>query len=345
MSLEHGGNIAAAAARYNIPAQQWIDLSTGISPWVYPVYDVPASVWRDLPQADGELEQAAAHYYRCGQDAVLAVPGSQFALQALPALLPRGRVAMPLRGYAEHRLAWSRAGHSITDYIDGVELKQLLSAGAVDHVVLINPNNPTGEQLPREEVLDLLRTVSGGGGYLVVDEAFADVCPEISLASQCPREGLVVYRSLGKFFGLAGLRLGFMLATPALCRALAATMTPWMVSHPARWVGSQALGDTPWQQAQRERLMNHSENWLHVLSHTLPGLELSATPLFVSGTGESDFCGALYRALAGRGVLVRLFDEVNGHSMLRFGLSLPEKQARLQSLIDDSLEECACGIA
>ena len=342
MGLEHGGNLGAAARRFNIPPQQWIDLSTGISPWSWPVPAVPQHVWQALPYADEQLEQAAARYFGCSPQAVLAVPGSQYALQYAPALLPVGRVAVPLRGYAEHRVAWMQAGHEIVDYADAGALHALLAAAAVEHVLLINPNNPTAERLSLQQLQDLHQRVHGKGGWLVVDEAFADPEPHASLAAHCPLPGLIVYRSLGKFFGLAGVRLGFMLAPHQLCRELEAHMPPWLLSHPARWIGTAALSDRQWQAEQHARLAAAGQDWLHTLQQLLPALQFRGTALFATGAGDSTYCGDLYQSLARRAVLVRLFEDLAGQSLVRFGLPPPARREQVVRLIQAAVEECTC---
>jgi cobalamin biosynthesis protein CobC len=342
MNLEHGGNVIAAARRFNIPVTQWIDLSTGISPRSWPVPVVPQDVWQTLPQADEALEYAAAGYYRCDRESLLAVPGSQYALQYTPGLLPRGRVAMPARGYTEHRLAWRSAGHWIVDYHGAADLERLVNDAAVEHAVIINPNNPTGELLDRPLLEHLYRQLQGNGGCLVVDEAFVDATPHLSLAPLCPSPGLIVYRSLGKFFGLAGIRLGFLLAPPALCRQLESRTPPWSVSHPARWIGERALADSAWQGAQRSHLQACAVQWRCALQERLPDLAFTATALFATGSGDIDYCRALYLALARRAVLVRLFDDGNADGMLRFGLPAPAENARALQVIHEAAEECAC---
>jgi cobalamin biosynthetic protein CobC len=344
MDLEHGGNVRAAAEQFNLPLEHWVDLSTGISPWSWPVPAIPTSVWRTLPEADQQLELAAAQYYGCAPEAVLAVPGSQFSLQFTPALLTRGKVAMPQRGYAEHRLAWIKAGHQIIDYVDIAELEKLVAGAAVDHALVINPNNPTGELVPHQQLVDLGQRLNQSEGYLVVDEAFADPCPEISLATLCPQQGLIVYRSVGKFFGLAGLRLGFMLAQPSLCRKLASNMPPWLLSHPARWIGLAALSDRRWQIEQRRRLEDTAVQWLPKLQALIPQLQFSGTALFTSGFGDPDFCRGLYQAMGRRALLIRLIEECNGQGMVRFGLPLPADREKVERLIIESVEECKCGI-
>ncbi len=342
MGLEHGGNLGAAARQFDIPPTQWLDLSTGISPWSWPVPVVPQCVWQTLPYPDHQLEQAAALFYGCAPHAILAVPGSQYALQYAPALLDPGRVAVPQRGYAEHRAAWMNAGHEIVEYIDAGTLHGLVATASVDHVLLINPNNPTGELLPRQQLQDIYQRVHSKGGWLVVDEAFADTESHASMAPHCPLPGLIVYRSIGKFFGLAGLRLGFMLAPHDLCSQLHERMPPWLLSHPARWIGAAALCDRLWQVEQSARLATAGQQWLQTLRQLMPALHFSGTALFASGAGDYGYCEALYQALGRRAVLVRLFEDVEGQSLVRFGLPLPDMQATIVRMIRDAVEECAC---
>jgi L-threonine-O-3-phosphate decarboxylase len=340
MNLEHGGNLPAASRRFNIPLEQWIDLSTGISPWSWPVPALPQHVWQALPYADEQLEAAAARYYGCDRAAILAVPGSQYALQYTPALLRTGTVAMPQRGYAEHRAAWQRAGHHIVEYADGLALQALVQEGVVDHALVINPNNPTGEVVSAQQLQHLHEQLREKDGWLVVDEAFADVTAGISLASRCPAPGLIVYRSAGKFFGLAGLRLGFLLAPPGLSTQLRMAMPPWLLSHPARWIGTVALLDEDWQTQQRERLLLSAGQWLQCLRETVPALEFTGTSLFVSGQGDAGYCEALYHALGRRAVLLRLFEPIDGQRLLRCGVPLPESREAIAQLLCEAVEEC-----
>ena len=197
-------------------------------------------LWSRLPEDDDGLEQAAARYYGTGN--LLPVAGSQAAIQALPRLRPPGRVGVIAPGYGEHAHAWrgpdTRSGRCRSTAIEA-------ALPDLDVLVLIHPNNPTGARFPRADLLRWHGTLAARGGWLVVDEAFMDATPEESLADLSPRPGLIVLRSLGKFFGLAGARVGFVLADPAVTRPLAALLGPWTIAAPSRWVAAQALADTP----------------------------------------------------------------------------------------------------
>ena len=307
--LEHGGKVRQAAARYGIPVEKWLDLSTGINPNGWPVPEIPAASWARLPEDDDGLEQAAQSYY--GAEHVLPVAGSQAAIQALPRLRPHSRVAVLDPGYAEHAYAWRRAGHEVT----GVAAERL-DEGVQDSdvLLLIHPNNPTGVRFPVEQLLRWHAQLTARGGWLVVDEAFMDVTPEHSLCRHTAREGLIVLRSLGKFFGLAGARVGFVCAQASLLAQLHGALGPWNVSAPARWVASAALEDHAWQTVMRQHLNREGARLQTLLAqHGLNPTGGCALFQWVGVPGAQD----LHEALARQGILTRLFIE---SSSLRFGL-------------------------
>jgi len=309
--LDHGGRLNAAARRFGIPRADWLDLSTGIAPWPYPLPPVPQDVWQRLPEDDDGLDEAlCAHYGAPG----LAVPGSQWAIRALPQLLPRGRVALPQPLYAEHPAAWQAAGHTLVAWDE-----------EADYAVLCNPNNPTGALIPRACLLERAQRVR----LLVVDEAFIDADAQASLLGAHPN--IVVLRSLGKFFGLAGARVGFVFAAREWLDRLRGLLDPWAVSHPARWAARFALADHAWQARQRARLLAATARLSALLDqHALPN---SGTALF--RYAPTPRAAALYEAFARRAILLRRFD---APPALRFGL--PGGEMDWQRL-EDALKETA----
>lgn len=339
MTLIHGGNLGLASREFGIPLPDWIDLSTGISPWSWPVPALPEAVWQRLPEEDDDLLASAADYYRCTPDTLLAVPGSQYAIRQLPSLLAAATVALPLWGYREHHHAWQLAGHSAVSYRDIHHLHQLVNAGTVTHAVVINPNNPTTALIHRPVLENLATLLTRRGGLLVVDEAFMDPHPQQSLIPQRPA-GVVVLRSVGKFFGLAGLRLGFVVADPALIQQLGSGMNPWSVSHPARWIGSRALADRAWQQQQRQRQDLQSRQWLAAVQALFPDLPWQRAAHFISAELDWQRAQRLYRAAAQRGLLLRLVGPNARRGLLRLGLPAAGQQQRaldiLQFLKDDT---------
>ena len=319
MSPEHGGRLNQAARRWGIPRQDWLDLSTGISPWSWPVPVIPEVVWRRLPEDDDGLATVCREAWSLPAAAgCLPVPGSQAALQTLPRLRAPCRVGVPDPGYAEHALAWSTAGHDVVA-LDACAIETALPS--LDVLVCINPNNPSGKLTDRGTLLRWHRQLADRGGWLVVDEAFLDASEGDSLAPYSDRPGLIVLRSLGKFYGLAGVRAGLMLADPALCECMDKRLGPWAVSHPARFVMAGAVQDRDWRQQQRQRLRQSRQ----ALDQCL--LAAGLVP-----QGDCDlfvFCslpdaGRCHEHLARQGILVRHFPSL---SALRLGL--PGRKADL----------------
>ena len=309
--LEHGGKLAAAAREYGIPLDKWVDLSTGIHPIGYPVPPVPPDAWRRLPEEEDGLDETAAAYY--GSPHLLPCAGSQAAIQALPTLRAPCRVGILAPTYVEHAQAWRKAGHEVT------ELTEYAPALALDVLLLVNPNNPTGRLIAPETLLEWHAQIAARGGWLVVDEAFMDATPEHSLATQAGLPGLVILRSLGKFFGLAGIRAGFVLAWPSLLAALREKLGPWHVPAPTRHVAHQALADRDWQAAQRLWLVEQSAKLADLLTrHDLPPAGGTALFQWVSTPQAAE----LHQHLARLGVLTRLFAQP---SSLRFGLPGDER--------------------
>jgi cobalamin biosynthetic protein CobC len=327
----HGGNLSAASAEFGIPMELWIDLSTGISPWVWPVPAIPDVIWQRLPDENNDLEIAAGLAYGCPPNSVLAVPGSQFAIHQIPSIVSRlasspisisasKKVAIPVAGYREHKHSWELAGYEILIYADETELLDLLDQNLIQFAVVINPNNPTTQLMAPKTLLLIAARLAARKGLLIVDEAFADVAPKLSVSHYCPTPGLIVLRSVGKFFGLAGIRLGFVLGDSTLLARIKKSLPLWTVSTVSRWLGEQALSDWDWQLTQRNRLRKQSEEWLQLIAVQYPSLSLKLTPLFVTAAGEPRECLRIYHSLAKLGILVRLFTLDEGFSGIRFGL-------------------------
>lgn len=321
--LEHGGGVLQTAADTGIAAERWLDLSTGINPQGWPVPPLPAEVWRRLPERGDPLPAVAAGYY--GTPHLLALAGSQAAIQGLPGLRPAGRVGMVFPSYAEHGAAWQRAGHAVLPVLPA-EIDRAIDG--LDVLLLVHPNNPTGQRYPLAQLEDWLGRLRRRGAWLVLDEAFMDATPQDSLAPRCGGEGLVVLRSVGKFFGLAGLRLGFVAAWPALLAALEERLGPWAVSHPARWVGGLALADTAWQQQARQSLAEASVRLAALLAAAgLPPAGGSALFQWVPSARAAQW----QQALMQQAILLRRFEEP---AALRFGLPGAESEwQRLQQAL------------
>lgn len=314
----HGGDLTWAERRFGRPAGGWVDLSTGINPWPYPVTPVAAEAWTRLPDAGalGRLLAIAAERYGApGPESVAAAPGTQALIRLLPRLWSPRRVAVTGPTYGEHAASWRDAGHAVVEHDDPAK-----AAEDADIVVVTNPNNPDGRRFDPGTLDRIADRLAGGGGMLVVDEAFADLAPDRSLAPTVPEPGRIVLRSFGKFYGLAGLRLGFALADATTTAAIRLALGAWPVSGAAIAIGAEALADTQWAEATRRRLAAAAAGLREILTDA--GLQIvGGTDLFAL-TERTD-ASSVFDRLGAAGVFVRHFPE--RPDRLRFGLPADER--------------------
>ncbi|SFH01960.1 L-threonine O-3-phosphate decarboxylase [Duganella sp. CF458] len=296
--LEHGGKLREAAQRYG--RNDWLDLSTGLNPQGYPAPALAVAAWHRLPEHDPLLLEAAQRYYNAPR--MLAVAGTQAAIQALPRLRPPSRVVVASPSYAEHLHHWSQHGH----HTSAVPYSALgAAAAAADVLVVCNPNNPTGAAVPRASLLQWGQALAARGGWLVVDEAFADTDGHHSIADATQDPGIIVLRSVGKFFGLAGLRLGFVAAREDILAPLADVLGPWAVSGPAQQVARAALEDSAWQRNTQEELHAAGKRLRTLLAGQ--GIASNGTALFQ--WWPEPRAEEFHDHMARRGIWVRLFSE------------------------------------
>ena len=335
----HGGDIISAAAIFNIPLNQWLDLSTGINPSAYPVGDIPTAAFYQLPYLSPTFSQAVKAYYQ--QDHFLAVSGSQVVIQYLPQILVDQRTAdqgthhvlMPNVGYREHELHWQTLRNNIQEsvsithydaYDHGTMISDIdyaLDQNPHQHVVVINPNNPSGVMVSQSQLLAWAELL-GAGHYLVVDEAFIDMTPADSLLSLggLPNN-MIVMRSFGKFFGMAGLRLGFVFACPDVLTRLSHAVGLWSVNGPAAYIAEQALQDVAWQHDIRKKI---SADYHLTQSLFAPLTDYSVvmencSKLFCCYRMPQDYATVVYHTLASKGILTRVISLSDQEALLRVG--------------------------
>jgi cobalamin biosynthetic protein CobC len=315
---DHGGNLDEARMRYGGLQAEWLDLSTGINPEPYPLPDLPERVWAALPtRSEIEALADAAQRTYGARHRPVPLAGAQAAIQILPRIAPAGMARVLGPTYNEHAAALRAAGYPVRDVPtpDGL-------AGAATAIV-VNPNNPDGRHLGRED----LSRLAGQVGLLVIDESFADAEPSQSLAG-CAPDNVVILRSFGKFFGLAGLRLGFALAAPHLAERIATAAGPWAVSGPAIGIGCAALADAEWQTATRARLSGDAAR-LDRLAGQAGWACLGGTPLFrLYETGDA---AAAQDRLARAHIWTRRFPYSEG--WLRLGLPPAPGWTRLEAVL------------
>ncbi len=293
--------------------EPFVDLSTGINPHSYPLPQLAGDIFARLPEpaaVDRLAAAAAAAYGAPSRHHVVPAAGTQILLPLVAALVSPGRAALLAPTYGEFARAAALAGHHVS------EVGDIDALGDTDLAVVVNPNNPDGRVMEKAALLRVADALGHRDGLLVVDEAFMDAGSDVSsLAGEVGRRNIVVLRSFGKFYGLAGLRLGFALAAPELAARLAATLGPWAVSGPAIAVGKLALADGAWASATRARLAGDMRR----LDAMLAGARLN----LVGGTvlfrlARTPAARELFGHLGRAGILVRRFDE--HPAWLRFGL-------------------------
>ncbi|CTQ49875.1 threonine-phosphate decarboxylase [Jannaschia donghaensis] len=233
---DHGGGLDAARARWGGPPEDWLDLSTGINPVAYPLPEIPLSDWTALPDtgAMDRLLGAARTFWDVPDGAaLLAAPGTSALIARVPVLAPHGPVRIAGPTYNEHAAAFSQAGF------------QVVTNGPAATQVVVHPNNPDG----RDGHSHFDETQ-----FNVIDESFFDVGGYRPFTDRATSPGTIVLRGIGKFWGLAGLRLGFAIGHPDMIAPLRDAIGPWPVSGPALRIGAAALSDPGWADAARTRL-------------------------------------------------------------------------------------------
>ncbi|WP_260260302.1 threonine-phosphate decarboxylase [Vibrio intestinalis] len=318
--LHHGGRLAAIAAQYQSNPSEWLDVSTGISPFNYPVGTIPEHAWHRLPEEEDGLLEAAQRYY--GFDSLLPVAGSQAAIQALPEIIEaklgrKGKVLLPSVGYQEHRYAWQKQDWQIEEYI-GVPAQQQLAN--CDALLVINPNNPS-TLLLSEQQLNTIEQTLPSHAVMIIDEAFMDEQPQASRLSYPLSDHSIVLRSIGKFFGLAGARVGFVAAAPCWLEPLQVKLGPWTICGASRWVVTQALNDTKWQQSAKQQIAQASLKQSQAIQALFTECRVTSAGLFIRL--ETKKAVELHQALCQQKILARLCDEADA---VRFGLCADEQQ-------------------
>ena len=315
----HGGRIDIAASLYPFAPRPWIDLSTGINPIGWPVPQLSSALYQRLPLAAdmARMTAAAAEAYGLPANAaIVPVPGSEIAIRLLPRLARAKGVGILAPTYGSHAAAWRDAGGQVNELAALPELRR----HDLETLVVVNPNNPDGRTISRDDLTAFAQAWTMTGRRLIVDEAFADVQPEASLLA-LPRlpTGTVVLRSLGKFFGLAGLRVGFVIATEPDTAIWRGLLGDWPVSGPACEIATLALRDTAWISTTRSRLAADRKRLDGILARA--GLKvIGGTDLF--GLFEAREGLDMLDHFARVGILVRGFAAAPQH--YRFGLPADE---------------------
>jgi cobalamin biosynthetic protein CobC len=316
--IAHGGRLIEARRAFPGALEPFIDLSTGINPHPYPLGPMGADLLTRLPEPEmlDRLQSAAAGAYGAPDPAsVVAAPGTQILISLLPRLLDLDVATILGPTYAEHEAAWSAAGKPVrTEHKPASFARAAARAGGA--AILCNPNNPDGRRCDAGMLLELADALAHRGGVLISDEAFADLeAPDPGLARHLPHPGLLVLRSFGKSYGLAGLRLGFLLASPGLAGRIRCALGPWAVSGPALAAGCAALPDAAWREDMGARLQQACDR-LDALLARAGFDQAGGTRLF--RLYRASHAQSVFSALGEAGILTRRF--AHDPDLLRLGL-------------------------
>jgi cobalamin biosynthetic protein CobC len=330
----HGGQLIEIAKQYEIPLDEWIDLSTGINPNGYPANGIPESVWNRLPENNDKLVETAAQYYQCHTNSLLPVSGTQFAIQVIPGLFSQSTIGLIQPGYYEHAKHWKKHNHTIVSFEHNPENDAETNLALINQInkkiheldvlLIINPNNPTGLIFSKQQLLQWQEILLKQNSYLIVDEAFMDSNTCNSLISSISRPNLIILRSTGKFFGLAGIRLGFVFSNQSILNKISELQGPWPISGPSRWLAQKALADAQWQKETLVEIQKNSRRLQSLLSihHLKPN---GGTDLYQ--WIKTSYATKIYHHLNKHGILTRLFSDP---SSLRVGL--PKNEIEWQKL-------------
>lgn len=321
-AIPHGGRLAEARRKHPSAPTPWLDLSTGINPEGWRRGRAPLAALARLPDPAevAALEAAAAEFFGCDPARVVAVSGAEAGLRLLPSVLDTARVAIASPTYGSHAEAWKLAGIRVTEVERSVLFRQ-----PTDAFVVVNPNNPDGTLTSGAELV-----AGAAGRWLVIDESFIETAPEMS-AIPVMGDRTIVLRSFGKFHGLAGVRLGFVVASPELAARLRRRIGDWPVGADAIAMGIAAYGDMAWAERTRRRLARDAAR--------LDGLLVEAGFEVIGGTSlfrltRSGDAKRRANALAEQGVLVRIF--AHDATLIRVGLpgraDWPRLRAALETL-------------
>jgi len=322
----HGGDINAASERYGIATDAWVDLSTGINPNSYPHDSIKAEAFKSLPYLQTSFYDAAEKYYN--EEVMLAVSGSQAVIQALPEVLVNKPLLAPAVGYQEYTKHWLKAGRDVVPYasFEHDEARNMITDALTkqneQHLLIINPNNPTGLLFSADDIFKWANMLADGC-CVIVDEAFADIEPSRSVLGKVRPENVIVLRSFGKFFGLAGVRLGYVFANRFILEQLNTRLGLWQINGPAQSLAISAFNDVVWQQQARLTIKKEAENCQQLFQPVMDLMGVSRQThqgLFSSYQMSKASAYFVFETFAQQGILMRVIDVDSNTSLLRIGL-------------------------
>jgi histidinol-phosphate aminotransferase len=216
-------------------------------------------------------------------------------------------------------------------YIDAA----IAAAGRANLIFAVSPNNPTGTPLTRRELDAMLST----GKPVVVDEAYAEFAGEsyVDLVKTHPK--LIVIRTLSKWAGLAGLRVGYMICDPAIAEVAMRIKQPYSVNVAAETGALTSLADLSLLQ-QRVGLIRQERERFAGLLNTLPGFDVTPSRAnFLLCRLEGVDAKTVHAKLTARGIMVRQYDSSLLENHLRISVGRPEQDDTVIAALKEILGE------
>lgn len=276
----HGGDVWQAGEQLGIPASEFLDFSANINPRGLP----PRARERLARDASDQglisfypdpsarrLRNALSDHLAVAPDAIAVGPGAESLLAPILRCLAPRRALIPIPAFSEYRRVCEQQQIEFAPFplcrpdlfrTPVARLCQSIEAAPYSVVVLNNPHNPSGAMMEPHEVRRVVETARSSGATLLLDEAFIDYVPHASLVREAAiRPGLIVIRSLTKFYGCPALRVGYAVAHPETIQRIVSLLPTWPVTQLAIDTLAEAVADREYAEAslrenvaERERL-------------------------------------------------------------------------------------------
>ncbi|MGA8571139.1 MAG: threonine-phosphate decarboxylase CobD [Desulfobaccales bacterium] len=278
----HGGDVYHLARSLGINIADLLDFSANINPLGFPpglsgaIQEALTEIVHYPDRRCVALRQDLAGYHHLSPEEILVGNGSTELIYLLARVLKPRRGLIVTPAFSEYEHALSVAGvpvafHATTE-AHNFALHEVFEAQAGDLVFLAHPASPSGALLDPELFLEVAAALDAVGAYLLLDEAFIDFVEEASFKSHLSRfPRLLILRSFTKFFGIPGMRLGFLLGAPELLAPISDVQEPWSVNTMAQVMGRACLADGEYMTRTRTMIAQERAFLLDRLA-ALPGL-------------------------------------------------------------------------
>ena len=350
--FNHGGDITSFMKKIGKSEEDILDFSSNINP--LPISPALTKVYQDAMTCISRYPDSYAREFcreigiRFGVDSDRVIAGNgaislidlvlrayrpQQALLVQPCFNEYQRLLhlygaqvreIFLREEEEFRFSYE----DILDHLEGIDM-----------LILGYPNNPTGTALDRQEVIALIQETKRRGVFLLIDEAFIDWNPQLSIDQEIKQNpSLVVVRSLTKFFGLAGIRSGFALADPRIIEKMRSVQEPWSCNGLAQRLSVAALREVEFQQRTLSWFREESK-FLGKRLSLIPGIKVfpSLANFFLAKLMNPDEEEVFWTHLESQGIYLREMSDFPGLSRQYFRMALKTREENL--ILIDRLQE------